>query len=189
MFGRAMNELKDYTSAEPKLIDINDWKEHQEKVISLIYPAVADRIRGQKDKMVTALNKHRRILLPNALPTGATVMLKDVTRENKFEPKYVGPFTVVRRARFGAYVLKDATGDILDRHVPIDQLKIVSARGRVVDAANNVYTVKKIHQHRGEPGNYEYLIEWKGYHGENTWEPESNILDDPVVKRYWKSQH
>ena len=132
------------------------------------------------------LNQHRRLLLPNALPTKSTVMLIDPTRTNKFEPKYVGPYTIVRRARNGTYVLKDATGDILDRHVPIDQLKIVSKSGRIIDADDNIYAVKKIHKHRGDVGAYEYLIEWKGYK-EKTWEPETNILDDLVVKKYWKS--
>ena len=121
-----------------------------------------------------------------SLGYGSTVMLIDQTRTNKFEPKYVGPYIIIRRARNGTYVLRDATGDILDRHVPIDQLKIVSKDGRTIDAEDNVYTIKKIHQHRGDAGSYEYLIEWKGYK-EKTWEPETNILDDLVVKKYWKA--
>ena len=77
---------------------------------------------------------------------------------------------------------------ILDRHVPIDQLKIVSKDGRTIDAEDNVYTVKKIHSHRGDVGSYEYLIEWKGYK-EKTWEKETDILDDLVVTKYWKARN
>jgi len=128
MFGRSLIELIDYTKkSDPKLISYEDWKIHQEKILSLIYPAISERIKSNKTKLIETMNQHRRLLLPNALPTGSTVMLVDQTRTNKFEPKYVG-----------------------------------------------------------DVGSYEYLIEWKGY-TEKTWEPETNILDDLVVKKYWKS--
>ena len=96
------------------------------KILSIIYPAISDRIKGAKDKLAQTLTKHRRMLLPSSIPTGATVMIKDPVRENKFEPKYIGPYIIARRAYNGACVLRDVDGDILDRHVPIDQIKIVS---------------------------------------------------------------
>ena len=74
--------------------------------------------------------------------------------------------------------------DILDRHVPADQLKIISRSPKITD--DNIYIVRKIVKHRGEPGSYEYLVDWKGY-SEQTWEPEANILDRDVVKSYWES--
>jgi hypothetical protein len=183
MFGRPLNELKDYSSTTPKIIPLNDWKTHQEKIVSLIFPAVSTKIRGVKDKMMIAFNAHRRQLLPTSIPSGASVMLVDPVRQNKFEPKYIGPYSVVRRAQNGAYVLRDATGDILDRHVPADQLKVISRSPKVND---DVYVVRKILNHRGEAGCYEYLVDWKGY-SEKTWEPEAHMLDHDVVKVYWDS--
>jgi hypothetical protein len=111
-------------------------------------------------------------------------MLRDPVRDDKFEPVYVGPYSVVRRAHNGGYVLRDATGDILDRHVPVDQLKLISKMPRAIDENNNIYIVKRILQHRGEPGNYEYLVDWKGYK-EKTWEPEEHFQDYDVIKHYW----
>jgi hypothetical protein len=196
MFGRTLNDIKDYStdSATPTSIpvkeDLDAWKLHQEKILSLIYPAISDRVRGAKDKLIATLNKHRRVLLQNSVPTGATVMIKDPkfikepSLKGKLEPTYLGPYTVVRRAKFGAYVLRDATGDILDRHVPVDQMKIRSKKGLGVD---NVFTVNKVVNHRGTAGNYEFLIDWKNYK-EQTWEPEGNIHDYDVVKKYWASK-
>ena len=188
MFGRRMNELRDYSTATanglPTPVALDDWKEHQEKIASIIYPAISDRISLGKDRMVEAMKKHKRMITANSFPVGAIVMLRDPLRADKFEPTYVGPYTIIRRTRRGAYALRDATGELLDRHVPPDQLKLVSRRARPVDLENQVYEVDYIAQHRGEPGAYEYLTHWKGYK-EPTWEPSSSFLDSAVIKRYW----
>jgi RNase H-like domain found in reverse transcriptase/Integrase core domain/Chromo (CHRromatin Organisation MOdifier) domain/Integrase zinc binding domain/Reverse transcriptase (RNA-dependent DNA polymerase)/Retrotransposon gag protein len=188
MFGRELNELKDYSAAQPNLIPLDDWKQHQEKIISLIYPAVSERIRSGKDKLVQTLNKNRRLLLPQSFPAGSTVMIIDPDRQNKFEPKYIGPYTIARRARNGAYVLKDATGDLLDRHVPADQMKLISKQTRRIDKDKPIYEINKIVSHRGNPGSYEYYVDWKGYtENDRTWEPESSFLDQSSIQKYWNT--
>src|SRR3569833_3086959 len=187
MFGRQMNEVKDYTGEEPVTVTLANWKKHQEKIMSVIYPAITDRTRTAKEKMVQAWNKQRRQLLNNALPNGAIVMLVDQTRKDKFEPKYVGPYHVIRRSRNGAYVLRDpATGDMLDRHVPPDQLKLVSKKPRPSDLREHLYQVDSILDHRGEPGSYEYLVKWQHYN-DRTWEPAAGVLDGTVVRDCWKN--
>jgi hypothetical protein len=188
MFGRSLNQLRDYTSdpETPSHISLDDWKTHQDKILSLIYPAIDDRIKSSKDKLAQSLTRHRRMLTSTSLPNGSTVMIKDQQRANKFEAKYIGPFIIVRRARNGAYVLKDTTGDLLDRHVPADQIKLVSKQSRIKD--KDTFTVNKIIRHRGAPGSYEYLVDWKGYNEEHhSWEPESQFNDDQCITDYWKS--
>jgi hypothetical protein len=187
MFGRELNEMKDYTADTIQLISLDDWKTHQEKLLSVIFPAISDKVRISKSKMVQQLNKYRKVLVHNAIPSGAVVMMKDPVRENKFQPKYLGPYTVMRRTRNGNYVLRDATGSDLDRHVPPDQLKLVSRKARDSDLKDNVYEVERIEQHRGTPGAYEYYTKWKNYH-ERSWEPQSSFLDDTIIKDYWKGQ-
>jgi hypothetical protein len=188
MFGRSINDLKDYSEDPPRTISLDDWKIHQEKIVSLIYPAISERIRSGKDKLVKSLNKHRRLLLPSSFPAGSTVMIVDPDRQNKFEPKYIGPYTIVRRSHGGAYVLKDAVGDLLDRKVPPDQMKLISKSKRDVDITNPIFYVDHIVEHRGSPDSYEYLVHWKDFPEEDrTWEPATNFLDDKVIKQYWES--
>jgi hypothetical protein len=116
-------------------------------------------------------------------------MIKDPSRQNKFEPTYIGPYSITRRSRGGAYVLKDATGDILDRHVPADQMKLIARRQRRIDRDQPVYKVQSILDHRGSPGFYEYLVSWTGYDAaNNSWEPASSFLDDSIIKKYWASK-
>jgi transposase InsO family protein len=198
MFGRRMNQLTDYSNsnsvtdrqslsedANLRHVSADEWKEHQMKVISLVFPAISDRVRFLQAQMKRTLNKHRRQLLGKSIPAGAVVMLRDPHRRDKFEPKYIGPYSVIRRAQNGGYVLRDATGDILDRHVPPDQIKIVSKQP--LPNAEDVYVVRSILDHRGEPGSYEYLVDWKGYK-ERTWEPEEHFDDYDVIKHYWESK-
>jgi hypothetical protein len=189
MFGRTLNPLKDYSNTRMTPIPLTDWEQHQHKIASLIYPAITERTKNSKDALIKSLNKQRRQLLPSAFPSGSTVMIIDHTRANKFEPKYIGPYTVVRRSRGGAYVLKDMTGDQLDRRVPPDQMKLLHRAARQKDIDEPTYEVESIINHRGNPGQYEYLVKWKNYSDENnSWEPAVNFLDDKCIQDYWKSQ-
>ena len=93
---------------------------------------------------------------------------------------------VVRRAKNLGYVLRDVTGDILDRHVPVDQLKVTSVKPRNRD--RNYYYVEKIVNHRGQPGSYEFLVKWQNFpESENSWEPESSFLGNDSIKKYWEA--
>ena len=141
-------------------------------------------MHNKKSKMVQSMNKHRRQLLPGSFPDGAIVMLKDTQRANKFEPKYIAPYSIVRRTRNGNYLLRDSTSEILDRHIPPDQLKLISAKPRKCDLEENIYELQDIHNHRGSPGKYEYLVSWKGFR-ERTWEPAENFIDNWLIKQYW----
>jgi len=208
MFGRAPNEWKDYSKNPPELIPLDSeekrskWKEHQDKMASLLLPAISQRVLKAKDEMVARLNNMKKALIPKSITTGTEVYLVDPNKTNKWQPKYLGPYTVVRRSQGGAYVLKDTRGDILDRHVPIDQLKVLSSKekkakqalidqdGDEKQAPTEVsYEVEKIVDHKGDnPSNYEFLVKWKNYDSsENTWEPLENFEDREVINRYWKS--
>ena len=184
MFARQANEVTDYTSASIKTINLDDWKSHQEKLLSLILPAISSRIHMNKTKMVKSLDTHRKQLLQAGVPAGTTVMIVDPHHQDKFEPKFIGPYTIIRRARNGAYVLRDAAGDLLDRHVTADKMKILK---RLKADDDDVYEVSLITEHRGEAGNYEYLTSWKGY-DDQTWAPQASFFDDKPIKKYWSSK-
>jgi hypothetical protein len=179
--------MVDHTATPEKLIDMEEWKTHQHKILSVIYPAISNRITKGKEKLMATLDKHRKLLSDDSFPTGSIVMLIDPVRTNKFEPKYIGPYTVTRRSRHGAYVLRDSTGDILDRQVPSDQLKLVSRSAKGRRRMDNVFEVERVVGHRGVPGKYQYHVKWKGYDdSENTWQDSNSFLDTDCIVKYWK---
>src|SRR6185437_8519053 len=91
MFARPLNPFMDYTNTPATQVNLENWKEQQEKIISVIYPGIRARVKAGKDKMVERLNAHRKLLLPASIPAGSHVMLKDPNKSDKQEPYYVGP--------------------------------------------------------------------------------------------------
>ena len=96
-------------------------------------------------------------------------MLNDPLRSDKFQPKYIGPYTVSRRTRWGAYQLRDATGDPL-----IALFLLINSNSSLVNLVLLIsplnLPVEKILSHRGTTGNYEYQTKWFGLL-KLTWTP------------------
>ena len=103
-------------------------------------------------------------------------------------PKYDGKrYTVMRQTTNGTYVLQDSEGNVLDRRVPIDQMKLVRAWRERVDSTGDVYEVERIVDHRYDADERQtyYLVKWKGY-TKPTWEPYANIIDRKMITNYLK---
>ena len=113
-------------------------------------------------------------------------MLEDQHRNNKWEPKYVGPYRIVKRTPKGNFVLIDTMGKTLGRNIPPEKLKFVASNPVLSCDETDIYEVEQILQHRGSPGRYYYLTKWKN-HPKSTLEPESHFMDTKIINDYWKS--
>ena len=197
MFGRRLNEMKDYTS-EPHLpVDMHEWQTHQEKVTALILPAVGDRVKGKQEEMRKKMDALRKKITKDDLLPGTIVQIKDPAyllhpsmRPAK-EPIWIGPYTIVRRTLYGPYILRDDTGDIYPRQVNIDQMKVLYSPKQIPadreNEADNTYEVDYIMKHRESDGAFEYLVKWKGYDvKDSTWETEEAFNDPQPVERYFR---
>jgi hypothetical protein len=195
MFGRAPNDLTDYTKEGLNLLeDVAAWKQHQEKVVALVYPAIELRVRKYSERYIKRLDELRAPLLKDNLPPGTPVMIMNplYVNENKHkrpmaEPTYLPEIHyVVRREPNGAYRVNDETGKTLDRNVPLSQMKILRARNIPKMSESDVYVVENIVGRRGtNPRDALYKVHWKNYpSSEDTWEPYDNMLDKTMVQRY-----
>jgi transposase InsO family protein len=212
MFGRSPNlpidynrdaanddaDLSHYTSTS-----IDAWKHHQTQIVSLIYPAINTRVTHQQQKYINKLNTTRNIITKPLSP-GTLVALKDPkflhgkSIKPSHEPTYMGQYTIVRRLPTGPYIIKDETGEQLDRPVPLDQMRILfpphtrrPSRNHDTtdnDDDNDIYAVQDILEHRLVDGHkLQYLVKWKGYTTKhNSWVDASDMLGTDIIHRYFK---
>ena len=192
-FGRPMNEFRDYSTEGAPVIDLENWKEHQRKLLSIVYPSIALRAANMTKKRQEEFARLRAHTLMPTLPVGTVVTLKDPHfLKGRIRPTHVAKYdgkryTIVRQTINGTYVLQDSEGNVLDRRVPIDQLKLVRAWRESPDSEGDIYEVEKITDHRFDADENQtyYLIKWKGY-AKPTWEPYANISDKRMVTNYMK---
>ena len=87
MFARSSNDFVDYTKEDLQLVDLDAWRQHQDKVLSLIWPAIVERVSTSKEGMIAKLDSIHRQLKEGSFPAGSEVMIVDQTRSTKFEPR------------------------------------------------------------------------------------------------------
>jgi len=149
----------------------------------IVFPEVDKKSRETQAKMIARFNA---TILQNDFPEGAKVMTLDPIHSGKLNPRYEGPYTVIRRTTGGTYELKDGTGALLGRRYAPSQLKLV------LEDINDlpVFEVEKILHHRPHPtkkGEWEYKAKWKGYTDKDcTWEPEENFIEKKCIREYWQ---
>jgi hypothetical protein len=184
---------------------VDAWKQHQTQVTSLIFPAITQRVTQQQKKYIDKLNTTRNIIT-SSLPPGTLVALKDPhyllgkSIKPGAEPTYMGSYTIVRRLPTGPYIVKDDTGEQLDRPVPLDQMRVLfppnhkhnapaassSSTDTSTDNAN--HAVQHIINHRLVDGHsLQYFVKWKGCTGKhNSWVDETDMLGTDIVHRYFQ---
>jgi hypothetical protein len=145
-----------------------------------------------REKMQQEFKRRRDHSLIPALSPGTVVTLKDSSflkgqLRPSHMPKYDGQrYVIVRQTQLGTYVVRDMQGNVLDRRIPIDQMKLV--RGwRASDVhEGDVYEVERLlDHHKDSAGITHYLVKWKGY-DTPAWEPQHNILDTSLIANYHK---
>ena len=100
MYAREMNPYSDYSHVPFDEMNLQKWKEHQERIISLVYPAIELRANKVKQTYIDKLNKVKKAEFINDLPAGTKVMLKDPAyikdpgSRPSTEPPYIGPYYI-----------------------------------------------------------------------------------------------
>lgn len=199
-FGRVANAWADYTVQELELVhgptDGKALQAHHESFAAAITPKLHQNALDRQLKQNERLDEARK-LVEVSYPAGSLVYIKN-PRDGKDEPRWVGPFVVVRRnARSKTYVLRDLDRKVLERHFPVSQLKLASvdqaaslfsATGEALDLSAERGVVHSIMDHReaDDLDRQEYLVRWKGYPAvADSWEPADHFDDDSVLVAYW----
>jgi hypothetical protein len=200
MFGRPAIPLVDYAGAQSRLLSVEKIRDMHASVRAVVHPEV---FASNEQRKKAASARYNKRTTAKKFPVGATVMIRDVLRASKMEPRWVGPYTIAKRTKHGTFSLLDQQNALLGRNVPVDQMKLVALPKSNVSlqalpsqastpqveaaAAAVTYTVERILRHRGRANARQYLVSWLGYpDSHNSWEPESNFVDRSVIIDYWK---
>ena len=121
---------------------------------------------------------------------------------NVFEPRFLGPFRIIRKVSSHAYELELPKSMRIHPVIHIRYLRKHSEAAKyasripvpepevVMDDGSIEYEVESILKHRlrryGRGSRLEYLVHWKGYPShEDTWEPLSNLANcEELVREY-----
>ncbi|KAI9335101.1 hypothetical protein BDR26DRAFT_866188 [Obelidium mucronatum] len=106
-------------------------------------------------------------------------------RSSKDEPRYEGPYKVMRRTKAGTYVLLDRDGHLLHREYSPHQMKLIS--GDLSDDWFLTGSVAAILDHAEVDGATVYLVRWENLPKEETsWIPYSDFQDTVMITNYHK---
>ena len=190
MFGRPHNLFSDFRKVEERTPTEVELKARLTQLTEIIYPSIrakseatARRNAELKDTVGGRFGKTKR-RQEISFPDGSWVMATDSLRTSKAQPRYLGPFQVIKRNTGGAYLLRDAQGNSFPR-AP-EHLKAVI---RTTDETKaTLYNAKAILDHRGDKPTYEYLISWftDSNHPQESWIPYDCIENQELIQAYWK---
>ncbi|KAF9141375.1 hypothetical protein BGX20_007416, partial [Mortierella sp. AD010] len=111
-FARRYNGIGKYEFTESQLANNELLLERLKYMTEVVFPGASEKARATQQKMMDRFNDTAS---RSEFHEGTAVMALDPIKGNKLDPKYEGPYIVVRQDRNGAYVLKDATGTELHR--------------------------------------------------------------------------
>jgi len=179
--GRIVNLFHDDPDWKPDSPDYEAHAAHLRELFDKVFPAVRERIEEKRAHEHSSLDASRRIL-SEAIPVGTRVVILDPHRSRKYAQRYIGPYFITGRVDTGSYTLKDDNGQVLDRSVPVEHIKLAPS----VNPPSGSSTVEKILNHRGRLGNYDYLVQWAGESpSEASWTHQSAFNDTECLRHYW----
>ncbi|EIE88739.1 hypothetical protein RO3G_13450 [Rhizopus delemar RA 99-880] len=192
IFNKVPNDMKDYSHIKPTLrseaVDSKAIENRLKYATEVVIPALAKRIKETQDVDNAYFMKTNKIV-HTPFPLHSEVMIKNVNKENKTDPYYEGPFYISGMTTNGSYILVDKQNNLLSRDVPTSHLKLIAlpSNKSAESIDDQHYEIQAIIQHKGTPGNYQYLVHWKGYDDpmDYTWEPTSSFDDRSSIETYW----
>ena len=187
LFGMNVNAFANYDRATSKLLTVHQLLERNKVIQELVRPTVNGKFRTAQKKRTEKANSRTHNFKDNLKP-GTLVMVKDPTRSTKHQPRWFGPFRVIRQKKGGTYVLQNADSSIYFREPPIQHLKIIDGNAEV--GFDETFYVERVLDHRGTPAKRMFLIKWLNYPAShNTWEPTKNLDGcERMLTEYWDTR-
>ncbi|RKP16210.1 hypothetical protein ROZALSC1DRAFT_2281, partial [Rozella allomycis CSF55] len=184
LFARPVNGFMSYQHSESEAPSESEIQKRLDYMTSMVYPTIQKLSENHILKEASKFNKSNKLTF---FQQGAQVMVKDELRTSKSQPRYTGPFTILRRNQGGVYVLQGPDGSIYNR--PPHALKLFRQPainpGKSAEVGNILdYRLNNI------TNEDEYLVKWKNQtHSCNSWVSIKDFDNHQPIHLYWKRLH
>ena len=182
MFGRKMNNFKDWTQIpnRDEVLCINERTTEIRKLIDETQQDAIKIIAEKQDIQKTNQDKRHRIKTSD-LATNTKVFIKNEGLLGKLEPRFSGPYYVIRKSTNGNYEIKDGLNNKVKMTYPLHKLKIIDDENMVTE---DIDEVEAILDHRLSKDGNTYLVKFAN-ETEPMWIPESNFNTMEIINNYF----
>jgi len=162
-----------------------EWKDHQQKVLDVVYPAITENTKKAKSKSTADFEKRHHIVPP--LLVGQYVMINDDERTSKHQPAWIGPYKITKVSEDGSYTVEMLINDTVTS-LRRDRSKLKPVPPPAPNASP-IYRIDHIVRHEGEGASAKYLVKWQGFPSEaNSWVKATDFVDGKVVRDYRRKE-
>ena len=174
--------------AVPSDDDKQRWTQAQHSLLHDILPAMRQHIIANQDDYTFDFNSSHTVI-PQRLKPDTHVMLRDVRRDSKNNPPFIGPFRIARSNPNNTYTLRDSANGIYHRDVTRDMLKVITALDQVDnDAVNDgAHYIDKIISHKQDsrnPNRNMFLVTFSDGSPQGWFHPEDLEDFDSLHREY-----
>jgi hypothetical protein len=189
LYGRAPNGFADYRDTEAALENPKQREDRLFFLNSVVFPAVFEKVGRVNSKRQKSFARTHRMLKED-YPPGSQVMVKDEMVTAKHQPRYEGPFTVLRRKESGNYELKGLDGTTYTRSPWV--LKQVSPEIiKDLEVSDTLYAAVDhiVDQRELADGSTQYRVRWEKQGPElDSWLFAKDFIDYGHLQKYSKSK-
>jgi hypothetical protein len=186
MFARPLNGFQVETQPDElhsNLLDPASLLQRLRYMTAVVYPTIAARIKSRQDlEGVKFLKKN--LIITDQFSPGAFVMVQDELRSSKMQPRYTGPFQVIKRNRGGAYLLQGNDGSQYTR--PPHRLKLVM-QDPLKSHDVHLEVSEILESALDDTGHTIYLVRWKDKTINDTWVLETDFDDLTPIRKFQRS--
>ncbi|KAJ3282423.1 hypothetical protein HDU79_009937, partial [Rhizoclosmatium sp. JEL0117] len=167
-------------------MSLEELQARNDKMQELVFPTIEASSKYYNTYMKIKYDKKFNTnIKKERFPIDSYVMTITERRNSKDEPRYEGPYRVVKRTKGGTYSLLDRDGHVLHRDYAPQQLKLISS-----DLSDDWFAtgeVADILEHQEIDGANVYLVQWKNLPKDQTsWVPYADFQDTTILQDYHK---